>query len=133
MGPTTSIDETRERVERMLGFARDYGFTFWIVENVESGELIGQCGLIPLEGTGPGIELGYRFASAQWGKGYATEAAAACRDIGFDDFGLERIYVDVDPQNEASQNVARKLGARRLGRAKHGGSDVVRFVIDRPD
>jgi RimJ/RimL family protein N-acetyltransferase len=130
IGPTTSVEETIERLDRTLGFQRDYGFTFWIVEHGESGELLGQCGLIPLEGKGPGIELGYRFASAEWGNGYATEAATACRDLGFDRFGLERIYVDVHPQNEASQNVARKLGARRLGRAKHSGFDVVRFVID---
>ena len=83
-------------------------------------------------GVGPEVELGYRFATDHWGKGYATEAATACRDLGFGRYGLERIYVDVHPQNERSQNVARKLGARRLGRAKHRGFDVVRFVIDRP-
>jgi [ribosomal protein S5]-alanine N-acetyltransferase len=131
-GPTTTLEESRERLERMLGFQRDHGFSFWAVTDVDSGELLGDCGLIPLEGVGPEIELGYRFASAHWGNGYATEAAIACRDLGFGRFGLERIYVDVHPQNERSQNVARKLGARRLGRAKHRGVDVVRFVLDRP-
>ena len=132
VGPTTSIDETRERHERMLGYQRDNGFTFWAVTLADTGELLGDCGLIPLEGVGPEVELGYRFASEHWGKGYATEAATACRDLGFDRYGLERIYVDVDPENERSQNVARKLGARLLGPAKHRGFDVVRFVIDRP-
>jgi RimJ/RimL family protein N-acetyltransferase len=131
-GPTTTLEESRERLERMLGFQRDHGFSFWAVTDADSGELLGDCGLIPLEGVGPEIELGYRFASAHWGKGYATEAAIACRDLGFGRFGLERIYVDVHPQNERSQNVARKLGARRLGPAKHRGVDVVRFVLDRP-
>jgi [ribosomal protein S5]-alanine N-acetyltransferase len=131
-GPTTTLEESRERLERMLGFQRDHGFSFWAVTDADSGELLGDCGLIPLEGVGPEIELGYRFASAHWGKGYATEAAVACRDLGFGRFGLERIYVDVHPQNERSQNVARKLGARRLGPAKHRGVDVVRFVLDRP-
>lgn len=133
VGPTTTIDETRERHERMLGYQRDHGFTFWAVTLADTGELLGDCGLIPLEGVGPEVELGYRFGSAHWGKGYATEAATACRDLGFERYGLERIYVDVDPANERSQNVARKLGARLLGPAKHRGSDVVRFVIDRPD
>jgi RimJ/RimL family protein N-acetyltransferase len=131
-GPTTTLEESRERLERMLGFQRDHGFSFWAVTDADSGELLGDCGLIPLEGVGPEIELGYRVASAHWGKGYATEAATACRDLGFGRFGLERIYVDVHPQNERSQNVARKLGARRLGRAKHRGFDVVRYVLDRP-
>ena len=53
------------------------------------------------------------------------------KGLGFNRYRLDRIYVDVHPQNEASQNVARKLGARRLGPAKHRGFDVIRFVIDR--
>jgi RimJ/RimL family protein N-acetyltransferase len=132
IGPTTTLEESRERLERMLGYQRDNGYTFWAVTLAGSGELIGDTGLIPLEGVGPEVEIGWRYASAHWGKGYATEAAAACRDLGFGRFGLERIYVDVHPQNERSQNVARKLGARRLGPAKHRGFEVVRFVIDRP-
>jgi ribosomal-protein-alanine N-acetyltransferase len=132
IGPTTTLEESRERLERMLRYQRDLGYTFWAVTLADGGELIGDTGLIPLEGVGPDVEIGWRYASAHWGKGYATEAATACRDLGFGRFGLERIYVDVHPQNERSQNVARKLGARRLGRAKHRGFDVVRFVIDRP-
>ena len=132
IGPTTTLEESRERLERMLGYQRDNGYTFWAVTLGDTGELIGDTGLIPLEGVGPEVEIGWRYASAHWGKGYATEAATACRDLGFGRFGLERIYVDVHPQNERSQNVARKLGARKLGPAKHRGFDVVRFVIDRP-
>jgi len=132
-GPTISMQESRERLERMLGYQRDNGFTFWAVTNIDTGELLGDCGLIPLEGVGPEVELGYRFGSRHWGQGYATEAATACRDLGFVRYGLERIYVDVHPHNEASQNVARKIGGRLLGRAKHRGFDVVRFVIDRPE
>jgi RimJ/RimL family protein N-acetyltransferase len=133
VGPTTTLEETRERLEGMLGYQRDHGFSFWAVTDAETGELLGDCGLIPLEGVGPEIELGYRFGSPHWGKGYATEAAIACRDLGFDRYRLERIYVDVHPENERSQNVARKLGGRLLGPAKHRGFDVVRFLIDRPD
>jgi RimJ/RimL family protein N-acetyltransferase len=132
IGPTTTMEESRERLERMLGYQRDHGFTFWAVTDAESGVLMGDCGLIPLEGKGPEVELGYRFASAHWGKGYATEAATAVRDLGFERYGLDKIYVDVHPDNKASQKVALNIGARRLGRAKHRGHDVIRFLIDRP-
>jgi RimJ/RimL family protein N-acetyltransferase len=131
-GPTTTIEQSRERLDRMLRYERQYGFTFWAVEHADSGKLIGDTGLIPLEGIGPDVELGYRFGSAHWGKGYATEAAIVCRDLGFSRYALKQIYVDVHPGNKGSQNVARKLGARKLGRAKHRGFDVIRFVIARP-
>jgi [ribosomal protein S5]-alanine N-acetyltransferase len=132
IGPTTTLEESRERLERMLGYQRDNGYTFWAVTHAETGELLGDTGLIPLEGVGPQVEIGWRYASAHWGKGYATEAGTACRDLGFERFGLERIYVDIHPRNEASKSVAGKLGARLLGPAKHRGFDVLRYVIDRP-
>ena len=124
-----SVEETRERVQALMDIERDHGFTLWAVVERASGLVIGDCGLIPLERVGPEIELGYRFGPANWGKGYATEAALAARDAGFERFGLERIIVDVDPGNEGSLNVARKLGARLLGPATHRGEPVLRHVL----
>jgi RimJ/RimL family protein N-acetyltransferase len=129
--PARSLDETRERVERLAQIEREHGYTFWAVEEIASGAVIGDCGLIPLERIGPEVELGYRFSAASWGKGYATEAAAAARDLGFERFGLERIYVDVDPDNEGSLGVARKIGARPIGPALHRGEPVLRHVLER--
>jgi len=40
-GPTISMQESRERLERMLGYQRDNGFTFWAVTNIDTGELLG--------------------------------------------------------------------------------------------
>ena len=131
MTPAGSLDETRERVERLMGVERDYGFTLWPVVEIESGALIGDCGLVPLERVGPEVELGYRLGTASWGRGYATEAAGAVRDLGFERFGLERIYVDVDPDNAGSLAVARKIGARLIGPATHLGDPVLRHVLER--
>jgi [ribosomal protein S5]-alanine N-acetyltransferase len=131
MTPAVSVDETRERVERLIRVEREHGYTLWPVVELDSGRVIGDCGLIPLERTGPEVELGYRLGSASWGKGYATEAALAARDLGFERFGLERIYVDVDQDNDGSLAVARKIGARLIGPATHIGEPVVRHVIER--
>lgn len=128
----TTLGETRATLERLLRYQRELGYSLWAVVHASSGELLGDCGLIPLERVGPEVELGYRFASRHWGRGYATEAASACRDAGFERFGLERIYIDIDPDNSGSLGVARKLGARLLGRAKHREFDVLRFVLERP-
>ena len=125
-----SLEETCERVQALMDIERDHGFTLWAVVERASGVVIGDCGLIPLERVGPEIELGYRFGPANWGKGYATEAALAARDAGFERFGLERIIVDVNPGNEGSLNVARKLGARLLGPATHRGEPVLRHVLE---
>jgi RimJ/RimL family protein N-acetyltransferase len=130
VGESRSLEETRARVQGLMDIERDHGFTLWAVVERASGMVIGDCGLIPLERVGPEIELGYRFGPANWGKGYATEAALAARDAGFERFGLERIIVDVNPGNEGSLNVARKLGARLLGPATHRGEPVLRHVLE---
>ena len=57
----------------------------WVVELREETGFLGWCGLFPLETSGM-IEIGYRLARRAWGRGYATEAARAVRNRGFDGF-----------------------------------------------
>jgi RimJ/RimL family protein N-acetyltransferase len=78
----------------------------------ESGRLIGDCGLFPMDGVGPDVELAYGLAPDVWGRGYATEAAAACVRAGFEQLALERIVADVDPSNPSSIRVLEKIGMR---------------------
>jgi ribosomal-protein-alanine N-acetyltransferase len=124
-------EDVSTKLGRLIGWERDYGFTLWAVAERETGLVVGDAGLMPLERVGPEIELGYRFDPAHWGKGYATEAATAARDLGFERFGLERIYVDVDPDNAASLSVASKLGARLVGEVMRDGYPTLRHVLER--
>jgi ribosomal-protein-alanine N-acetyltransferase len=48
-----------------------------------------------------------------WGRGYATEAAAALLRYGFDELGLQKISATCDPNNTASVGVLRKIGMRQ--------------------
>ena len=59
--------------------------------------------------------LGYCFASAAWGHGYATEAAAALLDWAFDTVPLNRVQAETDTRNAASARVLEKLGFQREG------------------
>ena len=47
-----------------------------------------------------------------WGQGYATEAAAACRDHALGELGRDRVISLIDPQNTPSIRVAEKIGER---------------------
>lgn len=60
-------------------------------------------------------ELGYWLAASAWGRGFATEAAAAVIDFGFRELGLARIYAEVVTGNVGSIRVLEKLGMRREG------------------
>lgn len=56
------------------------------------------------------LELGYSFAKKYWGKGYATEAAFALSEFGFNQLNLSEISSLVIKKNAASVGVAQKLG-----------------------
>lgn len=60
-------------------------------------------------------ELGYWLAAAVWGRGIATEAAAALVDYGFRELELSRIYAQVLSGNAASERVLEKLGMQHEG------------------
>jgi RimJ/RimL family protein N-acetyltransferase len=87
------------------------GFGLWAMEHKDTGEFVGDCGLTPqpVEDSEE-IEVGYHVASRHWRKGYASEAARACRDHAFDVLGVERLVAIIHPDNVASQGVARKIG-----------------------
>ena len=81
------------------------------IELLETGELVGQCGLIRQFVDGiPKWEVGYHFIPRFWGNGYATEAAIACRDFCFENEMAETIISLIHPDNFRSQAVARRNG-----------------------
>lgn len=79
-----------------------------------SGQLIGHCGYAEKEVDGQReIELIYVLARSAWGRGLATEAAAALRDHAFSELKLTRLIALIEPGNHASEGVAQKIGMQR--------------------
>ena len=76
-----------------------------------SGELIGQCGITYQEYNGGWVpEVGYLFRKEFWHKGFATEAAIACKEYAFQVLDFDDVYSIIRDSNVASQNVARRNG-----------------------
>jgi ribosomal-protein-alanine N-acetyltransferase len=71
-----------------------------------TGETVGFVGFVRRElDWGDEIELGWLIRRRFWGRGYATEAARALRPLV-----PGRIVSMIRVENDASANVARKLG-----------------------
>lgn len=97
----------------MAGAWTLYGFAMFSVVEKSSGRWIGRLG--PWSPAGwPGNEVGWGLVRDAWGKGYATEGAAAAIDWAFDTLGWSNVIHCIDARNAASQEVARRLGSRYL-------------------
>ena len=103
-----------------LGHLRLRGYSQSAVVEKATGRLVGRGGLWYPEGW-PGLEVGWVLARGAWGRGYATELGAACRDHAFAELGADRLYSIIHPDNTASVRVAERIGHRLLGETEVGG------------
>jgi [ribosomal protein S5]-alanine N-acetyltransferase len=108
-----SREFVEEGIEKNIARYLEYGYGLFGVELKESGEFIGDCGLVwqEIEDRAE-LEVGYHFRRDYWGKGYATEAAKACIEFAFNRAGVDHVISLIRPENLASRRVAEKNGLR---------------------
>jgi len=128
-GTVTDVERTRRSVRRYIEHETTHGFSLWAVLDRTTGEFIGSCGLVLVEGTGPEVELAYHFAPDRWGQGYATEAARASLAYGFGEAGLERIIAISAPEHHASRRVMEKCGMTLVGPCRYYDMDLVKYDL----
>ena len=85
---------------------------FSVIEKA-SGRWIGRLGPWRPHGW-PDDEVGWSLSRHAWGKGYATEGAAAAMDYAFDVLGWDHVIHMIHPDNAPSRKVAERLGSRLL-------------------
>jgi RimJ/RimL family protein N-acetyltransferase len=104
-----SVEDSRALLRRFrAAFDSDEQYVYGIF-TADERELLGGCGLHPRIGPG-GLEIGYWVRASAVRRGVATEAAAALARVGFEECQADRIEIRIDPANEASLGVPRKLG-----------------------
>jgi RimJ/RimL family protein N-acetyltransferase len=94
--------------------ARDDRFGCWAIE-LQDGTVAGTVLLKPLPNGVGEVEVGWHLHPDSWGHGYATEAARAVIERGFE-AGVPEVYAVVRPGNQASMAVCARLGMQPLGR-----------------
>ena len=114
-------DEVRQWLDRQLERYEKYGFGLWAVVLKESGEVLGQCGLTMQPWRDEEVlEIGYLFQRKFWHNGYATEAAAGCKEYAFEVLKAPEVCSIIRDTNIPSQNVALRNGMTKAdGTVKH--------------
>lgn len=89
----------------------EHGHGLWGMVLRETGELVGDCGLVVQDVDGERlVEVGYHVKPAHQRLGLASEAAAACRDHAFRTLRLDRLIALIRPENTPSRGVAERIG-----------------------
>ena len=135
-GRTRSHDENVDYLKMLLDLQEAHGIGQRIVTLKENNKPVGRCGMSFFYGiwekgmpsyyfdpkTIPDgaevtrvTELGYTFLQESWGKGYASEAAAAMQEYGLKTQKFLQLHSIIAKENLGSVAVAEKIGAERMG------------------
>ena len=77
-------------------------------------EVVGGTGLHKRRGA-DALEIGYWIRTGRTGRGLATESSAALTRVAFELCDVDRVEIRVDPANEASIGIPRRLGFAEEG------------------
>lgn len=124
--PFESVEDAKAFLGKYTHY-RQYGFGRWAVVLKETNEYLGWCGLKYTPELDE-FDIGYRFMQKFWGFGYATEAAEACMQYGFEKLGIPVIVGRAMPENTASVRVLEKIGLTYLENRFTDGTEEVIYI-----
>lgn len=115
-GHAFSDEEVQAWLMRQIARGARPGFGLRAVIRRADGAFLGQCGITVQQWKKLSVpEIGYLIARRYWHNGYATEAAAACRDEAFGALGCGEVYAIIRDSNLASRRVAERIGMSLVG------------------
>jgi len=129
---------SKEKVEKWIQWNIDnykkYNYGLWAVILKDGEKFIGDCGntmqMIENE-TVP--EIGFHIIKDYWNKGYATEAAIACKEYAFNVLKLPKVFSYTTVNNIPSQKVAEKVGMMEYKLFEKNGERQIAQVIKNPN
>lgn len=132
-GKPLTEEESWARFLRYVGHWSLLGFGYWVAEEKESANFVGEVGFADykreLEPSMKDVpEIGWVLATQAHGRGYATEAVRAVVEWGDVHFESGRTACIIAPENVASIRVAEKCGYRQLQRATYKRRPTIMFV-----
>lgn len=114
-GSVRTVEQMLSELEMLMGYyERRPGLGVWAIELKNSGELVGAGGLT-FNKDRENIELGYRFLTDHWNKGYATEVAKALLRYAFQKLKLTKVIASSHIENIGSRKVLEKVGMKQIG------------------
>lgn len=131
-GQPSTTQQSWARLLNYTGHWAQMGFGYWLVEEIGTGDFVGEVGFAdfkrliepPITGT---PEAGWVLAPKHHGKGYATEALQTILKWGDSQFHPSKTVCIIAPENAPSIRVAEKCGYKELCKATYLGNPTLMF------
>ncbi|MEV4347018.1 GNAT family N-acetyltransferase [Actinoplanes sp. NPDC049596] len=126
-GPFTALSQTEQWIRNRTKAQAEHGLCWYALRDLDSGALIGNCGMLKGRTGYAEPEIGYMIRHSDQGRGFASEAARAvlaeCRAAG-----LKRVWSSIRPANTASRRIVERLGLR-VDRTEHDDRGALLFYV----
>lgn len=127
-------EESAQWIARFQERYELHGHGYWLAIEKETGQPVGQAGVLNQDVEGViEIGLGWIMHRPFWRRGFATEAALACREYAFEVENRERVVALIRPENTPSRGVAAKLGMTLEKSVQYANFEHLVFVSHRPE
>ncbi|QGH37030.1 GNAT family N-acetyltransferase [Gracilibacillus salitolerans] len=104
----------------------------WAVVLKNDDTFIGDCGITMQKIESETVpEIGFHIMKDFWNKGYATEAATACKEYAFEVLHYPKVFSYTTMKNIPSQKVAEKIGMQKYKVfEKNGEKQIVQVAMN---
>ncbi len=131
--PVKTSDEIKPVIEMVRQQYLDNQIGRWIMVEKATGNVLGWAGLKYIRNTMNSTtnfyDVGYRLKQKHWGQGFATEAAKAALEFGFNELNLKEIIGITAIENQASANILKKIGLQFVNQFNDDGMECNWFKI----
>ncbi|WP_418638899.1 GNAT family N-acetyltransferase [Winogradskyella sp.] len=130
--PVKTIEQSEAMIANILQQYKTNGLGRLAIIEKSTNEFVGWAGLKleeKLRKEFSYYDLGYRLKEQFWGKGYATEAASASLEYGFNTLKLEEIGAAADVNHIASNTILKKVGMQPSGTFEYEGDLCNWYII----
>lgn len=113
--PLTDLAAARALLQEIDAGRAEGSLFQWGIALKEGDQVVGTTSLASWDRAHRRAELGFALRRDCWGRGHGTEAVKRIVAFAFEELDLHRLEADVDPRNEASIRILKRLGFTEEG------------------
>ena len=108
-----TVQFSEDFISKNLEIYTQHNGMFWALTEKSSGKFIGDFAFWKIDKKNSRTDIGYSLSPEFWGQGYMKEAIIRIFDFGFNDLKLHSIEANINPKNENSRRLLKKLGFKK--------------------